>query len=220
MLYIHFLLKNNKKMSTIFVFDFDQTLIMGHTGGLPTMGCEYETDNSLIIKLCNMLKLLQDKNISIYINTRGVIKEVTDYLRFRFQLVKENFDTLIQGIFGADNEEQISNPYLSTLEFWYANNIVCSKLENAKLQDASTRVWAYQKTNFLIKIAEQQQIPKEYVYFFYDSSINIEYAKTCGFVNSFVIRDDSLVDQPFFLKHTLELVPSLLSGLLINIRNT
>lgn len=206
-------------MSVIFVFDFDQTLIMGHTGGQPTSDDDYETDDSLIIKLCETLKSLLANNISIYINTRGVVEDVKNYLRHRFHKVGENVDTIIKGVFGAENEEQISNPYSNTLEFWYANNIVCSKLEVANLKDASTRVWAFQKTVFLNKITEQENVDKECVYFFDDTEINIQYAKLCGYNHSFIINNE-YSGKPCFLKHTLELIPQLLSGLLVNVGNT
>ena len=201
---------------SVFVFDFDQTLIMGHSGGQPTIDDEYETDDSLIIKLCETLKSLLANNISIYINTRGVVEEVINYLRHRFHKVGENFNNLIKGVFGAEYEEQISNPYSTTLEFWYANNIVSSKLEIAPMKDASTRVWAYQKAAYLNKIAEQEQLDKESLYFFDDTEINIEYAKLCGYNHSFIINNE-YSGKTCFLEHTLELVPKLLSGLLVNV---
>jgi len=194
----------------VFVFDFDQTLIMGHTGGQPTTDYDYDTDDYMIKNLCDVLKLLFKRNIPVYINTRGVVQDVKNYLKYRFHKVGENFDTLIKGIFGAENEEAIGNPYSNTLEFWHAESIISSKFVNAQLKDASTRVWAYEKIVYLNKIKEKEQVAKECIYFFDDTDINIQYAKLSGYTNSFIIDTN-------FLKHTLELVPQSLSGLLINV---
>ena len=88
------------------------------------------------------------------------------------------------------------------------------------MKDASTRVWAIQKTAYLNTIAKQENVDKECIYFFDDTEINIQYAKVCGYNNSFVINNEYDSDKPCFLAHTLELVPQLLSRLLVNIRNT
>lgn len=198
-------------MLVIFVFDFDQTFILGHSGGQPSIDNNYDTNDAFIKKLCRTLRLLVSNNILIYINTRGVVEDVRNYLRHRFNQVGENFDYFVKDIFGAENEEQISNPYSTTLEFWYKDNIVSSELELVTHNDASTRVWAYKKTAYLNTIKEQENVDKECVYFFDDTQINILYAKACGYCNSFVINN---------AYHTLELVGQLLSGLLVNVGNT
>lgn len=177
-----------------FVFDFDQTLIMGHSDGIPNLSYNYDTDDCMILELIKMFKALKKKNISIYINTRGIAKDVERYLKHRFEQLGENSDNYITDVMGAVFRNEISNGIFDDEEFLQIDAIVENKLKehglkDEQLKDSSSRVWALQKSAFLDHICELEKVAKENVYFFDDTAINIVFAKSCGFINSFVIFD-------------------------------
>lgn len=189
-----------------FVFDFDQTLIMGHSGGIPDISNNYDTDDCIILELIKMFNALKKKSISIYINTRGIAKEVKKYLKHRFEKLGENSDNYIKDVMGAVFKNEISNGIFDDEEFLQIDAIVENKLKEQglnddQLKDPSSRIWAFQKSAFLDHICELEKVANENVYFFDDTAINILFAKSCGFSNSFVIFDpDSPHDHPDFRK--------------------
>jgi hypothetical protein len=174
----------------VFVFDFDQTLIVGHSGGQPIIGLEYKTNDCFLLELVKMLQALKQKNITVYINTRGIACLVQKYLTHRFKKFKIKFKDYIKAVKGAATKPEIGHANLPSSEF---NTVAIhvSKTVKTSKYDQSTCVWAWQKVLFLDQIAAKEQVAKESVYFFDDTAVNIAYAKANGFINSFVITGET-----------------------------
>jgi hypothetical protein len=169
----------------VFVFDFDQTLIVGHSGGLPKIDLEYKTNDCILLELVKMLQALKQKNITVYINTRGIASLVQKYLTHLFKKFKIEFKDYIKAVKGAATEQEIKTANLSSRDFYVVDAQVRNTVETSGY-DQSSCVRAWQKVLFLDQIAAEEQVAKESVYFFDDTAVNIAYAKANGFKNSFV----------------------------------
>lgn len=77
-----------KRDKLVFVFDFDQTLTMEHSGGEPDPSDDYIVRMDLLVA---MLERLYDMGISVYINTRGIATtdkvSVRTYLKDRLNML-------------------------------------------------------------------------------------------------------------------------------------
>ncbi len=171
-------IQNPKKA---FIFDFDWTLTIKHTKGTPLNKKQisktefrFLTINDIfgnqknINNIINMLKKLKNKGYSIFLNTRGVKKQVKEILKKTMLL------EYIDEIFGAENENDIGNA-LSYQKVWEGK---------AKINDGKTQ-WSYIKTHFLDQISKKGFNVND-IYFFDDDEINIEEAKK-KYKNSFRI---------------------------------
>ena len=76
--YLIFKKQNQMKKKIVFVFDFDQTLTMYHSGGLPELEVDYIERMDLLLP---MLEKLNQRGIVVYINTRGIAADVKLYLK-------------------------------------------------------------------------------------------------------------------------------------------
>jgi hypothetical protein len=169
--------------------------------------------------LVSMLEKLNKRGIVVYINTRGIAAEVNMYLRQK--LDGPDNGLWIRDVYGADSEENIGDALLpEETAFNRIDDLVIETLGQRKdMKDSSSRVWAYQKSVFLENIATREGITdKADVYFFDDTAINVEYAKTKGFHNSFRIFDGTDSSDPSllttnqqYLEYTNVLVEHLLS---------
>ena len=215
-----------KRDKLVFVFDFDQTLTMEHSGGEPDPSDDYIVRMDLLVA---MLERLYDMGISVYINTRGIATtekvSVRTYLKERLDTLKKQqekvgqqqttFKKLIKDVYGADSEDSIGNPfdtkqarqsvrtqqqYIQKIEdvFYKTDAEVIKVL--GELNDESSRVWAHQKLLYLDKIAKRAHVPKENVYFFDDTVINVCYAKAHGYIHSYRIFDGSNPRDPSLLR--------------------
>jgi len=205
-----------KKKKIVFVFDFDQTLTMYHSGGLPELEVDYIERMDLLLP---MLEKLNQRGIVVYINTRGIAADVKLYLKKK--LDGPDKVLWIRDVYGADSEENIGDALLpDETAFNRIDDLVIKTLGQRKdMKDPSSRVWAYQKSVFLEDIATREGVTdKADVYFFDDTAINVEYAKTNGFTNSFRIFDGTDSSDPSlittnqqYLEYTNVLVEQILS---------
>ena len=216
-----------KRDKLVFVFDFDQTLTMVHSGGEPDPSNDYIVRMDLLVA---MLERLYDMGISVYINTRGIATtdkvSVRTYLKDRLNALKKQqekvgqqqttFKKLITDVYGADSEDSLRNPFdtkqarqsVRTEQQYIQkiDDVFCKtdteviKVLGGKLKDESSRVWAHQKVLYLDKIAKRAHVPKENVYFFDDTVINVDYAKAHGYIHSYRIFDGSNPRDPSLLR--------------------
>jgi FMN phosphatase YigB (HAD superfamily) len=204
---------NNQK---VFVFDFDQTLIMGHSFGQPDVSEIHLFGNTdHVNKLNEMLQNLFNKNIPVYVNTRGEASFIKKFLDYHTN------PGLIKDVYGATSPEAIADPFLDEKLFYETDKKVCEllkKLNVTDLKDSSSRVWSFQKVCYLDKICKKENVPKENVYFFDDTLINILYARENGYKNSFRIFDETFLEdaelltiQSKFLDYTLLIVNHLIN---------
>ncbi|MCP3659713.1 MAG: hypothetical protein GY830_05075 [Bacteroidetes bacterium] len=166
--------KNNKA----FVFDFDLTLTMEHTGGYPDdhdLDYIFANENN-ISKIKTMFKKIKQKGYNIYINSRGVKREIENKLK-KAKLLK-----YISKVYGAREREDVSNP-LFLRKVWEG------KTQNEK----PTEQWALIKTYYLDQIAKQGFNPNN-IYFFDDTSKNIEKA-SYKYPNSYKIDKNHRLNQ-------------------------
>jgi len=232
-----------KRDKLVFVFDFDQTLTMEHSGGEPDPSDDYIVRMDLLVA---MLERLYDMGISVYINTRGIATtdkvSVRTYLKDRLNALKKQqekvgqqqttFKKLIKDVYGADSEDSIGNPFdtKQARQSVRTQQQYIQKIENVfiktdaevikvlgELKDESSRVWAHQKLLYLDKIAKRAHVPKENVYFFDDTVINVCYAKAHGYIHSYRIFDGSNSRDPSLLtrkKKYLEYTSILVNAIL------
>jgi len=200
----------------VFVFDFDQTLIMGHSCGQPEIHDIHlfgEMEHKY--KLNEMLQNLFDKNIPVYVNTRGQASFIKNFLDFHTN------PQYIKDVYGASNLEAISDPFLDKKLFYETDQKVFEILQKfnfTDLKDSSSRVWSFQKSYYLNEICKKENVSKENVYFFDDTLINVLYARENGFKNSFRIFDETFTEDPElltiqykFLDYTLSIVNHLIN---------
>ena len=84
-----------------FVFDFDQTIIFGHSHGKPDKIKNYMTENNDWKIWTEVFDKIKNKKYLLFVNTRGLKKEIQEYLQFK--LGKDYFDE----VFGADSKKDI-----------------------------------------------------------------------------------------------------------------
>jgi predicted RNA methylase len=158
----------------IFVFDFDLTLTSKSSYGIPNIYDDYFNGNvSNILKMFKILKILK---IPIYINTRGIVYKINDYINHH---IGKGF---IKKIYGSNNEEEMINPFNNEI-----SDILFEKYKNV---DKNNLLWALQKTKFLDIITNNENVLKKNVYFFDDVVINIKIAQKNGFINSFLVNQN------------------------------
>ena len=151
----------------ILVLDFDQTFLKEHSNGQPIITNKVLSDADKEDYKKNLTELLKYFN-KIYINTRGLKEEITQWLKTN-GLFGEN---LIDSVYGADvvNKTDIT---------------VDKPLAIKEIDD----FWAKQKVIFLNKIATKHNITdKSKIYFYDDTDLNIKEAKKSDqFINSFTV---------------------------------
>jgi ubiquitin C-terminal hydrolase len=157
----------------ILVLDFDQTFLKEHSNGTPITKkiILSDADKADYIKYLTALRKYFNK---IYINTRGLKAEITQWLR-QYDLFEEN---LINDVYGADvvNKTDIT-----------VDKLLAINQENN--EDESKQFWATQKVIFLNDIAADHSITdKSKIYFYDDTELNIlEAKKNDQFINSFTV---------------------------------
>jgi hypothetical protein len=189
----------------VIVFDFDLTLTIEHTGGIPIKKNVLGYFNGHETKLIEMLRLIKSKGSNIYINTRGNKHAVTECLNHLATLMKiESIvgeGLLIESVLGANTDDEMGDPY---------GNDKFDKIYDEMIKigvgkgDESSIVWAYKKKEILDEIQDKYSVNKTKIYFYDDTKVNIECCKYYGYTNSFVVREGALLD-------TIQQISSLLS---------
>jgi FMN phosphatase YigB (HAD superfamily) len=179
----------------VIVFDFDLTLTMEHTGGVPVKKNTFRYFNGNEQKLIEMLKFIKSKGLYVEINTRGnkfIITECLNHLAILMEIepiVGEGL--LIESVIGANTSDEIGDPYGDD-KF----DTIYEKMTEIgiKSRDESSTVWAYKKKEILDTIQNKYNIDKTGIYFFDDTKVNIDCCKHYGYINSFVINEDALLN--------------------------
>jgi len=191
---------NNK---FIFVFDFDLTLTFKSdriTNNLPMDGNYMELFESET-KLNDMKETFERiKRIgsNIYINTRGLVRDITHILKNVGIYVGSN--NMITDIKGSLVLDHINRPF---------GLIELKKYGLDQIKDTNI-LWAVKKVIYLNNIKEVENVKYNNILFFDDSHININVAKLNGYSNSFLVGNDSgLIGLDYLLiklKEILELL--------------
>jgi hypothetical protein len=215
---------------TIFVFDFDLTLTMDHSGGFPFSDQDYMKGQ--LPNLVKMLETLNELGVIVYINTRGIVGDypfsVKTYLQAR---LGPKYRTLIRDVYGAVPSEEVDEDGIPFLEFSpdydlrgvisrtdsefrtrYLPNFIGKRItQRTKLNPDDDTLWALHKVCILEKIKRDEEVTKNQIYFFDDTKINIEVAKWFGFSHSYCITEKNLLQ-------TIKLVDKELSKLKAEVR--
>lgn len=177
----------------VFVFDFDQTLIMSDSSGQPNLSLDYNTNDCMIQEIIQMLQSLKARNIPVYVNTQGIANQVEQYLKYRLSPFGVHFKDLIKDVFGSNNIDDILNPFpgktLTEINKMMKQIQNKAKKHSLIVPHTISTLWTIRKTQILDKIAVQEKTAKKNVYFFDDCAMNILYAQSKGYKNSFVIFD-------------------------------
>lgn len=176
---LSFIQNTNKfKEKYVFVFDFDLTLTSESSDGINKKISNYielfDSEKKLDKLKFYLDKIVYSGNIT-YINTRALITDVEHILKNVNIEVGEN--KLIKAIKGSNKIENITSPFTK------------QELQHHKLSSISDEniLWGIKKVIYLNQIKEIEQVPISNVFFFDDSSININTAKVNGYKNSFLI---------------------------------
>jgi len=213
-------------IKTIFVFDFDLTLTMDHSGGLPNSDIDYM--NGQLPQLVKMLESLHKIGIIVYINTRGITGDypysVKTYLQAR---LGPKYSTLIRDVYGGapseDVDEEDGMPFLeftpdydlrkaisrtdSEFRRRYLPELVGKRItQRTDLDPDDGGLWALHKVCVLEKIQKDENVSKDQIYFFDDTLINIQVAEWFEFSHSYHISQVNLLQ-------TIEIVKNVLSSL-------
>jgi hypothetical protein len=179
----------------IIVFDFDLTLTMEHTGGVPDKKHTLMYFDGYEKELMDMLKLIKSKGLNIEVNTRGNKNNITECLNNLAKLLGEKpivgEGLLIESVLGANTDDEMGDPY---------GNDKFDKIYDEMIKigvgkgDESSIVWAYKKKEILDEIHKKYGVDKTSIYFFDDTQINIKCCKHYGYTNSFVVEEDALLN--------------------------
>ena len=178
---------NNTNDKFIFVFDFDLTLTTISSDGIDINSNHINLfeSNDKLMKLINYFEKITSHNDIIYINTRGVIQDISIILK------KVGLDKMVKKILGSKNVDNIFFPF-TKVELEKYN---LSQINNSDI------LWAVKKVIYLNEIKEIENICENNILFFDDSILNINTAKLNGYVNSFLIgsNDSGLYGLDYLL---------------------
>jgi len=191
---------NNK---FIFVFDFDLTLTFKNnriTNNLPIYGNYIELFESekKLNDMKETFERIKKMGNNIYINTRGLVRDITHILKNVGITVGVN--NLIKDIKGSNTLEHINKPF---------GFIELRKYGLEQIKDTDI-LWAVKKVTYLNNIRDIENVQYNNILFFDDLDININIAKLNGYSNSFLIGNDSgIIGLDYLLiklNETLELL--------------
>lgn len=197
-----------------FVFDVDETLIL-HSGGVPEADLllEYFKDDPRNIDdMLSMFDEIHEQGGKVILNSRGVGPDIEALLQAAIQMSRGPdaiWTMFVDAIYAGAHEDEISNPFPED-EDAETVDVVKSRRAIEALRplmspetfstyfDPITRtikdptvMWAVRKVMVLNNLG----VAKEVVYFFDDTAVNVELAKSCGYMNSVCVRPYS-DDEP------------------------
>lgn len=179
------------KQKFVFVFDFDLTLTNKSSDGLKFNSNYIDLFDSedKLDKLKELFNKINQAENKIYINTRGVIKDVKHILSCVGFTIGPN--KMIVDIKGSKDINKINEPF----------NIFDLELYKLEQIDDINILWAVKKVLFLNEIAEAERIPKFNLLFFDDTYLNINIARLNSYSNSFLIgsNDSGIFGLDFLL---------------------
>ena len=196
-------LKSDLNNKFIFVFDFDLTLTFKNdriTNNLPTNGNYIELFESeeKLNDMRETFERIKSTGGSIYINTRGLVRDITHILKNVG--ISVGIDSLIKDVKGSNTLEHINKPF---------GFIELTKYGLEEIKDTNI-LWAVKKVIYLNNIKDNENVQYNNILFFDDSHININVAQLNGYSNSFLVGNDSgLIGLDYLLiklKEILELL--------------
>jgi HAD superfamily phosphatase (TIGR01681 family) len=162
---------NIKNNHNIFVFDLDNTITIEHTGG--RYNSKYDNyknyiNEHMINNLIKLLKYIKRRGDKIYINSRGLLVSVYDLC------CDIGIEKYIDGYYCAYDTKSAK----------HIQTVTCSKYD-------MDRKWEKIKTIYLNMICDYENVNKHNIYFFDDTSDNINVARNNGFINSFIVNSNN-----------------------------
>lgn len=165
---------NTKNNHNIFVFDLDNTITTEHTGG--RYNSKYDNyqnyiNTHMINLLIGLFIYIKRRGDKIYINSRGLLVSVYDLC------CDIGIDRYVDGYYCAHDNKSTT----------HIQKVTCSKYSiNSK--------WGKIKTIYLNMICDHENVEKHNIYFFDDTSQNVNAARNNGFINSFIVNSNNYPD--------------------------
>lgn len=186
--------------SPLFFFDFDMTLTLDHTGGTagmqfteeddpvcdsdgkyvlevtPDMVTEFFGTTDWIQTIVSKFQEIKKKHGGkIFINTRGIVACVEEFLKKTGEVTDLPIRNLIDGVLGANTIEEVE----------------CEDQGNNDVE-----FWATKKVQFIEEVMTKHNLSDKNLVFFYDDTLtNIQYAQEKGFMNAVQVRPATLIEN-------------------------
>jgi len=167
-------LVGRKNNHNVFVFDLDNTITIEHTGGVyDSEDNNYETyiNKNMISNVTNLFACIKKNGDKIYINSRGLLVSVYDIC------CDIGIDTYIDGYYCAHDYRSFKH---------------IRKFTHSKYSMHCE--WGKVNTIYLNMIRDSENVDKRNIYFFDDTSQNVNAARNDGFINSFLVNSNGYPD--------------------------
>jgi hypothetical protein len=178
LIYFYKLYKSESKSEyNVFVFDLDQTITNGHTGGFYKNDTykQYISDE-MLLNVKDMFRKIKLEKGKIYINSRGIASNVRIFCN------DSGLSVFIDGIYAATHEGHSTPEPEARPDLNPDKNI-----PTISEYMMSNHRWDIIKSIYLMQIVAKENIDYKQLYYFDDTKKNIEYAKYKGFRNSYIV---------------------------------